>query len=111
MSLNSEDSVMRNLARYQYFRNRHLTASQDAEDLFQDAWIHLNHSNTMSSVRRTDENEVCRQVRQDLPREFLGELDELSSSSLFQHVRHCRSCLTAYLTLQVAADLAGVNAR
>ncbi len=43
MSLNSEDSLMRNLARYQYFRNRHLTASQDADDLFQDAWIQFNH--------------------------------------------------------------------
>ena len=44
MTLNSEDSVMRNLARYQYLRNRHLTASQDADDLFQDAWIQFNHS-------------------------------------------------------------------
>lgn len=42
MTLNPEDSVMRNLARYQYFRNRHLTASQDADDLFQDAWIQFN---------------------------------------------------------------------
>lgn len=44
MTLNSEDSVMRNLARYQYFRNRHLTTSHDAEDLFQEAWIQFNHS-------------------------------------------------------------------
>ncbi len=44
MSLSSQDSLMRNLARYQYFRNRHLTVSHDADDLFQDAWIQFNHS-------------------------------------------------------------------
>ncbi len=44
MTLNSEDSAMRNLARYQYIRNRHLTASQDADDLFQDAWIQFNNA-------------------------------------------------------------------
>ncbi|MEP3482369.1 MAG: sigma-70 family RNA polymerase sigma factor [Fuerstiella sp.] len=44
MTLNSEDSLLRNLARYQYLRNRHLTPTQDADDLFQDAWIQLNHS-------------------------------------------------------------------
>ena len=43
MYRNSEDSLLRNLARYQYFRNRHLTASHDADDLFQDAWIQFNH--------------------------------------------------------------------
>lgn len=43
MTLNSEDSAIRNLARYHYFRNRHLTSAQDADDLFQDAWIQLNH--------------------------------------------------------------------
>lgn len=44
MTLNSEDSLLRNLTRYQYLRNRHLTPTQDADDLFQDAWIQLNHS-------------------------------------------------------------------
>lgn len=44
MTLNSEDSLLRNLARYQYLRNRHLTPTQDADDLFQDAWIQFNHS-------------------------------------------------------------------
>ncbi|MEZ6059020.1 MAG: sigma-70 family RNA polymerase sigma factor [Planctomycetaceae bacterium] len=44
MPLNSDDSLMRNLTRYQYFRNRHLSATHDADDLFQDAWIQFNHS-------------------------------------------------------------------
>ena len=44
MTLDSDDSAMRSLARYQYFRHRHLTSAQDEDDLFQDAWIHFNHS-------------------------------------------------------------------
>jgi hypothetical protein len=71
----------------------------------------MNDSNIMQSMRRADANEECRQVRQDLPRELLGELDENCSSVLFEHVSHCRSCLGAYIALQAAADLAGVDAR
>lgn len=63
MSLNSEDSVMRNLARYQYFRNRHLTASQDAEDLFQDAWIHLNHSEDETDSSADDQASQTKRLR------------------------------------------------
>jgi hypothetical protein len=36
----------------------------------------MNDSNIMQSMRRADANEECRQVRQDLPRELLGELHE-----------------------------------
>ncbi|MCR9198538.1 MAG: sigma-70 family RNA polymerase sigma factor [Planctomycetaceae bacterium] len=43
MTLNSDDSVMRNLARYHYFRHRHLSPAQDADDLYQDAWLALHH--------------------------------------------------------------------
>lgn len=43
MTLDPKDSAMRNLARYQYLRHRHLTASQDADDLFQDSWIQFNN--------------------------------------------------------------------
>ncbi|MBL8815866.1 MAG: sigma-70 family RNA polymerase sigma factor [Planctomyces sp.] len=46
MSQGAHDSAMRNLSHYQYQRNRHLTAVHDAEDLFQDAWIHLNEPTT-----------------------------------------------------------------
>lgn len=43
MSQSTDDSRMRSLIRYHYQRNRHLTAVHDVEDLFQDAWIDLNH--------------------------------------------------------------------
>jgi len=35
---------MRSLIRYHYQRNRHLTVVHDTDDLFQDAWIDLNQS-------------------------------------------------------------------
>ncbi len=44
MSHSTDDSRMRSLIRYHYQRNRHLSTVHDAEDLFQDAWIDLNHS-------------------------------------------------------------------
>ncbi len=71
----------------------------------------MKNSNIMPSARHTDTdaNKVCRQVRENLPQELLGELDEDSSSVLFQHVSQCRSCLEAYIALQAAADLAGVS--
>lgn len=69
----------------------------------------MNNSNIMPSVRVMDANEECRQVRQNLPHDLLGELGEHSSSVLYQHVSHCRSCLEAYIALQAAADLAGVT--
>ena len=56
MTLNSEDSTIRNLARYHYFRNRHLTSAQDADDLFQDAWIQLNHP-PPANARATGEDD------------------------------------------------------
>jgi len=68
MSLNSEDSLMRNLARYQYFRNRHLTASQDAEDLFQDAWINFHHSDGENSSTPDDQNSQARRLRKAVRR-------------------------------------------
>ena len=74
MSLNSEDSVMRNLARYQYFRNRHLSASHDADDLFQEAWIQFNHSGDLkdeSSEDRFSQTQRLRKaVRQATDRAF-----------------------------------------
>ena len=51
-------------------------------------------------------NDDCRQVRKNLPDELLDELDESDSSSLYQHISHCRSCLEAYIALQAAAELA-----
>ena len=54
MTLNSDDSVLRNLARYQDFRNRHLTSAQDADDLFQDAWIQFNHVEVDSTSTEAD---------------------------------------------------------
>lgn len=68
----------------------------------------MNNSNIMPSTRPLDATLECRQVRQNLPRELLRELDEDSSSVLFQHVSQCRSCLEAYIALQAAADLAGM---
>lgn len=44
MSHQFDDARMRSLIRYHYQRNRHLTNTHDAEDLFQDAWIDLNNS-------------------------------------------------------------------
>lgn len=58
MTLNSEDSLLRNLARYQYLRNRHLTPTQDADDLFQDAWIQLNHSEIDSNGGQDEASEI-----------------------------------------------------
>ncbi len=42
MSHQFDDARMRSLIRYHYQRNKHLTNTHDAEDLFQDAWIDLN---------------------------------------------------------------------
>jgi len=66
----------------------------------------MNSSETVPSARRAMLNEECRQTLSDLPRELFGELDENSSSGLFEHIRHCRSCLEAYIALQAAAELA-----
>ncbi len=44
MSHEFDDARMRSLIRYHYQRNKHLTSTHDAEDLFQDAWIDLNDS-------------------------------------------------------------------
>ena len=44
MSHQFDDARVRSLIRYHYKRNRHLTSTHDAEDLFQDAWIDLNDS-------------------------------------------------------------------
>ena len=68
MSLNPEDSLMRNLARYQYFRNRHLTATQDAEDLFQDAWIHFNHSEDEQDGSSEDQSSQSQRLRKAVRR-------------------------------------------
>ncbi len=68
MTLNSEDSVMRNLARYQYFRNRHLTASHDEEDLFQDAWIQFNHSGDDAEGLSGDQFSLTQRLRKAVRR-------------------------------------------
>lgn len=68
MSLNSEDSVMRNLARYHYFRNRHLTASQDADDLFQDAWIHFNHADDEQDNSSENQSSQTQRLRKAVRR-------------------------------------------
>ncbi len=44
MTQKSADSGLRSLVQYHYRRNRHLTAACDADDLFQESWIHLNRS-------------------------------------------------------------------
>jgi len=44
MTEDQQDSMIRNLVQYHYQKNRHLTNLHDVEDLFQDAWIDLNHS-------------------------------------------------------------------
>lgn len=46
MSFISDNSRLRRLVEYHYRRNRHLTSACDAEDLFQESWIHLNHSDS-----------------------------------------------------------------
>lgn len=51
-------------------------------------------------------NESCRQARMNLPDDLLKQLDEPSSSRLYQHLSLCRSCFEAYITLQAAAELA-----
>jgi len=68
----------------------------------------MTKSKFMQSMRRKELNEECRQMRMNLPDDLLGELDEGSSSILYQHVSQCRSCLEAYLALQTAADIAGL---
>lgn len=50
MSLLSDNSRLRRLVEYHYRRNRHLTSACDAEDLFQESWIRLNHSDLATSV-------------------------------------------------------------
>ena len=65
----------------------------------------MNFSVTIPATQSTGRDE-CRQARLSLPRELLGELDEYSSSVLFQHISRCRSCLEAYIALQAAAELA-----
>ncbi len=44
MSQEDQDSRIRSLVQYHYYRNRHLSSLHDADDLFQDAWIDLNQS-------------------------------------------------------------------
>jgi len=73
MSLTPEDSVMRNLARYQYFRHRHLTSSQDADDLYQDAWINFNHADDdfgESSADQSSQSRLRKAVRRATDRAF-----------------------------------------
>lgn len=73
MTLNSDDSAMRNLARYQYFRHRHLCSAQDADDLFQDAWIQLNHTESDSEEDRNPNGQAVslrKAVRQATDRAF-----------------------------------------
>lgn len=67
MTLNSEDSLLRNLARYQYLRNRHLTPTQDADDLFQEAWIQANHSE-LSQNGESDEASKIQQLQKAVRR-------------------------------------------
>ena len=67
----------------------------------------MNSSETVPSTCHVAMNEECRQTRFELPRELFGELDEPSSSGLFEHIRRCRGCLEAYVALQAAAELAG----
>lgn len=44
MSQKDQDSRIRSLVQYHYHRNRHLSSLHDADDLFQDAWIDLQQS-------------------------------------------------------------------
>lgn len=44
MTKDQQDSTIRSLVQYHYQKNRHLTNLHDLEDLFQEAWIDLNHS-------------------------------------------------------------------
>lgn len=59
MSQSTNDSRMRSLIRYHFQRNRHLTAVHDVDDLFQDAWIDLNHPRT----EQPDAEEVSHEER------------------------------------------------
>ena len=66
----------------------------------------MDYFNTMNSVRSHKMNDECRQTLSRLPDELLGILDDNASSGMYQHIRHCRSCLEAYIALQAAADMA-----
>ncbi|APZ96344.1 hypothetical protein Fuma_06012 [Fuerstiella marisgermanici] len=65
----------------------------------------MNSSVILPTTQFEKRNE-CRQARSSLPHELLGEMDDDASSSLYQHISQCRSCLEAYIALQAAADLA-----
>jgi len=71
----------------------------------------MDYSNTMNSMRSRGMNDECRQTRQRLPDELLGILDDNASFGMYHHIRHCRSCLEAYIALQAAADMALPDAR
>ena len=58
MSQSVDDSRLRSLIRYHYQRNRHLSALHDVEDLFQDAWIDLNHPRPGSPDAEFVEEEI-----------------------------------------------------
>lgn len=54
MSHHSDNSRLRSLVEFHYRRNRHLTPACDAEDLFQESWIHLNHSAASKPPTRSE---------------------------------------------------------
>lgn len=55
MSSDPLDPRLKNLVRFYHRRNGHLTATHDAEDLFQDAWINLNRT---ESDTQSPENQL-----------------------------------------------------
>ncbi len=81
MSHHFDDARVRSLIRYHYQRNRHLSNTHDAEDLFQDAWIDLNDSQPdqcdPEMVPQTQEQQLRQAVGRAAERAF-GKLRKRS---------------------------------
>lgn len=77
MSHHFDDARVRSLIRYHYQRNRHLTATHDAEDLFQETWIDLNDS----QPDRVDP-EVVQPTQEQLIRQAVGRAAERAFGKL-----------------------------
>lgn len=75
MSQQFDDTRLRSLVQYHYRKNRHLTSACDAEDLFQESWIHLNQPVAEAAQFRHDqpmsqEDRLRRAVRAATDRVF-----------------------------------------
>lgn len=74
MSQKSEHNRLRSLVACHYRRNRHLTPACDADDLFQESWIHLHQPSALAATAVEDqpsqEDRLRRAVRSATDRVF-----------------------------------------